>query len=349
MDKKVLPVAEPNNFIAYKPFDASRIAILLAQESLCKEIYENFLHFRIEKKVINGNINLDCHFNEEFSSIGVKKVPTDIIKDLNIDFITFCKVSIERNFYIFLPIDTSEITNYLNYKKDLIPHHIFIYGYDDEKNVFYCAEFFSFSNSPYSFQTVTYQEMEAAYLKLQSILKSNTMNNEWAQWMKDIQLLKSFTEYVDKFNVKRLIIGLQNYLNENDCAGNKNYIKDVYYGSAIYELVLEYINDNLINNQKDFDIRCFALIFYRFHYMKLQTVFIKENYCLSSKYIQYFINRYLKLEKEAQVILSLTIKFRISGEKNLLYKVSALIKKIKKNDLYITKEYIECLKTIMNV
>lgn len=346
MNKKVIPVTSPNNFIAYKPFDASRISILLAQETLCKEIYENFLYFRIEKKVNNKEINLDCHFNEEFSSIGVKKIPTDVIKDLNIEFIKFCKISLERDFYIFLPIETSEITNYINYKKKLIPHHIFIYGYNDDKKVFYCSEFFSFSEAPYSSQIVTYQEMEAAYYKLQSLQKSNVMDNEWAQWMKDIQLLHSFTEYIDKFDIKRLIIGLQNYLDGNDCSGNKNYIKDVYYGFAIYDLVAEYIKEKLISYQKNFDIRCFTLIFYRFHYMKLQTIFIKENYVVYGSDIQFFIDSYSDIEKEAYIMLNLIIKFTISEKKDILIRVCDLMERIKRNDLVVTRSYIECLKSI---
>ena len=53
MTEKILPVKLPNDVIAYKPFDASRLSILLAQEPVCKEMYENFLHFRIEKKENN--------------------------------------------------------------------------------------------------------------------------------------------------------------------------------------------------------------------------------------------------------------------------------------------------------
>lgn len=346
MNKKILPVACPKDFMAYKPFDASRIAILLAQERLCKEIYEKFLHFRIEKKINVVNIELDCHFNEEFSSIGIKKIPTDLIKDLNIDFITFCKNSLRRDFYVFLPIETSEISNYINYKKKLIPHHIFIYGYNDDKEVFYCSEFFSFSELPYSFQMVSYQEMEAAYYKLQNMLKNNEMEYESEEWLKDIQLLHSFTDYVDKFNINRVINGLQNYLNEKDYSGNKNYIKDVYYGFAIYDLVVEYVNENLIRNSNasnDFDIRCFVLIFYRFHYMKLQTVFIKENYTIYNNDKQLFTDKYSRIEEEALRMLNLTIKYKISGEKNILVKVINYLEKIKKSDLVVTRKYIDYL------
>ena len=71
MRRKTLPVENPNQFFAYKPFDASRIAILLTQNPMCKELYENFIHYRIEKINSQGYMQLDCHFNEEFSSFGV--------------------------------------------------------------------------------------------------------------------------------------------------------------------------------------------------------------------------------------------------------------------------------------
>ncbi len=347
MKIKELPFKLPNKFIAYKPFDASRISILLAQESLCKEIYENFLHFRIEKEIEKENIKLDCHFNEEFSSIGVKKVPIDIITDLGIDFITFCRTAIEKDFYIFLPIETFEVSNYINYKKKYRPHHIFIYGYNNEKEVFYCSEFFSFDKGIYSSETVTYREMEEAYYKLQTELESKVMLNEWAQWMKDIQLLHSFREYNDKFNIKRLILGLQNFLEENDCYGNKNYIKDVFYGFAIYDLIIEYINNILKSSKSNFDIKSLSLIFYRFRYMKLQAQFIQENYSKYNQSIQSIIDSYWEMEEKSYNALKLAIKFSISHEKNILNKVINLIEELKKNDYIVTINYIECLKNII--
>ena len=135
MRKKILPIENPNKFFAYKPFDASRIAILLTQNPTCKELYENFIHYRIEKSYVQGEMVLDCHFSEEFSSIGVKKIPIDLLLDLSSDFISFCKISIDRDFYLFIPIECSEISNYSVYKAKKIPHHIFVYGYDDEQQL----------------------------------------------------------------------------------------------------------------------------------------------------------------------------------------------------------------------
>ena len=277
MGKKNLPVEDPNDFFAYKPFDASRIAILLTQTPICKELYENFIHYRIEKKYIQGEIVLDCHFNEEFSSIGVKKMPIDLLLEIPIDFIEFCKISIDKNFYLFIPIECSEISNYCAYKKEKIPHHIFVYGYDDEQQTFSCAEFFSFSNKRYSFELVTYGEMEAAFLDLQNQITSEAMKKENSQWKKDIQLLYSYVEFKDKFTIQRIHRALYYYLDGRDCFGNKDYLKDVYYGIAIYDLVKEYINQILKKHYHFFDIRCFTLIYFHFRYLRLQAEFIMQS------------------------------------------------------------------------
>lgn len=344
--KKILPVKSPIDFIAYKPFDASRIAILLAQETLCKELYENFIHFRIEKLCEKGMIELDCHFNEEFSSVGVKKVPIDVLFDLHIEFIDFCKKSIDREFYLFIPIETSEISNYSVYKEKKVPHHIFVYGYDDEKQVFKCSEFFSFSSAQYSFEEVSYQEMKNAFLDLQQQTNEKMMENEWAQWLKDIQLLHCFKEYKDRFTIERVRIALQNYLDEKDCYGNKGYIKDVYYGFAIYDLTEEYIDQISKKDRDSFDIRCFSLILFHFHYLRLQAEFIKQNYEDTKKGMQTFIDEFNKIEKDSKELRSLAIKYRLTHEKGILNRIKIKLQKTKEKEMEILVKYINYLKYI---
>lgn len=341
MRKKNLPVENPNEFFAYKPFDASRIAILLTQNPICKELYENFIHYRIEKKNVQGNMELDCHFNEEFSSIGVKKMPIDFLLDFSIDFIEFCKMSIERNFYLFIPIECSEISNYSVYKKETYPHHIFVYGYDDEQQVFLCSEFFSFSKKRYSFEAVSYLEMEKAFLDLQNQTTLEMMNKEQFQWLKDIQLLHSFVDYKDKFTIQRVQSGLQFYLDKRDCCGNKDYLKDVYYGIAIYDLLEEYINEILKKDYELFDTRCFTLIFFHFRYLRLQAEFIKQNYDFNME--DEFINKFLELEKYANILLNVAIKYQITRKKAILQDMIKKIKELKEGDIDILTQYIKYL------
>ena len=42
-------------------------------------------------------------------------------------------------------------------------------------------------------------------------------------------------------------------------------------------------------------------------------------------------------------MLNLTIKYKISGEKNILVKVINYLEKIKKSDLVVTRKYIDYL------
>ncbi|MBD5534779.1 MAG: hypothetical protein HDQ99_03785 [Lachnospiraceae bacterium] len=344
--KKKLPVKDPNTFISYKPFDTSRIAMLLAQEKTCKELYENFIHYRIEKVGDEDKMELDCHFNEEFSSIGIKKIPIDLLLGMKINFIEFCKESIDRNFYLFIPIETSEISNYSVYKKKKVPHHIFVYGYDDEKQVFECSEFFSFSDQGYSFESVSYKEMENAFMDLQNQTKPEMMNNEHLQWLKDIQLLHSFTEYKDKFTVQRVQIGLQNYLNERDCFGNKDYLKDVYYGYAIYDLLKEYVEQIIEKDREVFDIRSFYLIYLHFRYLRLQAEFLNDNYDKEKHGLVPFIEKFFELEQTSYKLTSLALKYGITRKKSILVRVSKLILDLKEEDEKVLESYIDYLESI---
>lgn len=349
--KRTLPIKNPNTFISYKPFDASRIAILLAQEKICQELYENFIHYRIEKVGDKDKMELDCHFNEEFSSIGIKKMPIDLLLGMKVNFIEFCKESIDREFYLFIPIETSEISNYSNYKKKdkREPHHIFVYGYDDEKQVFECSEFFSFSNRGYSFESVSYKELENAFMDLQNQTTPEMMKNEHLQWLKDIQLLHSFTEYKDKFTVQRVQIGLQNYLNERDCFGNKDYLKDVYYGYAIYDLLKEYVEQIIEKDREVFDVRGFHLIYLHFRYLRLQAEFLKENYDKGKGGLDSFIEKFLELEKISYSLVNSAIKYSITRKKSTLLKAIQKILNLKLEDEKVLKKYIDYLETIVRL
>jgi len=77
--------------------------------------------------------------------------------------------------------------------------------------------------------------------------------------------------------------------------------------------------------------------------MKLQTVFIKENYTIYNNDKQLFTDKYSRIEEEALRMLNLTIKYKISGEKNILVKVINYLEKIKKSDLVVTRKYIDYL------
>ena len=273
-------------------------------------------------------------------------MPIDLLRDLQVDFIRFCKTSLDQDFYLFMPIDTSEISNYTSYQKYRVPHHIFLYGYNDEKRVFYCSEFFSFSSAPYSAQTVRYEELEAAFYQLQAQQKENVMGNEWAQWMKDVQLLHSFTEYMDKFSVNRLVVGLEHYLNERDCYGNKDYLPGVSYGFAIYDLLMEYVKGVSVKSQSGLDVRGPSLLFFRFRYMKLQVKFLQETYPDFAESLEPFVLLYAKLESESRSLLSLAMKFQIDRKEKILTRLSEKTRQLKQNDWAVTKDYIECLKRL---
>ncbi len=184
-------------------------------------------------------------------------------------------------------------------------------------------------------------EMEEAFLDLQNQTTPEMMNKEQFQWLKDIQLLKSFADYKDKFTIQRVQSGLRFYLDGRDCYGNKGYLKDVYYGIAIYNLLEEYINEILKENYELFDIRCFTLIFFHFRYLRLQAEFIKQNYDIEKQDV--FIKKFLDLEKCANILLNVAIKYQITRKKAILQNIIKKIKEMKEGDINILTQYINYL------
>ena len=186
--------------------------------------------------------------------------------------------------------------------------------------------------------------MEAAFLDLQNQITSEAMKKENSQWKKDIQLLYSYVEFKDKFTIQRIHRALYYYLDGRDCFGNKDYLKDVYYGIAIYDLVKEYINQILKKHYHFFDIRCFTLIYFHFRYLRLQAEFIMQNYNAVKE--NEFISKFLELEKYARDLLNIAIKYRISRKKEILQKIVIMLMNLKEEDIKILTQYTDYLKVL---
>ena len=90
-----------------------------------------------------------------------------------------------------------------------------------------------------------------------------------------------------------------------------------------------------------FDIRCFTLIFFHFRYLRLQAEFIKQNYDIEKQDV--FIKKFLDLEKCANILLNVAIKYQITRKKAILQNIIKKIKEMKEGDINILTQYINYL------
>jgi len=90
-----------------------------------------------------------------------QKLMRDIIKKLDIDIVNIMKLYLDENYYIYLYLNNKHIKCSVNYNSQDRLHDKFIYGYDDDKQVFLVGDYFDFKH--FSFNEVKYDEISKAY------------------------------------------------------------------------------------------------------------------------------------------------------------------------------------------
>jgi hypothetical protein len=86
-------------------------------------------------------------------------MPFDLIKKLSGSFVSFTKHCIDNSLYTFGYVNRMLIKAY-NTNNDL-EHQIFIYGYDDEREIFFFCDFLD--DGVYTRSECSYSELESAY------------------------------------------------------------------------------------------------------------------------------------------------------------------------------------------
>lgn len=355
--KKKLDYTLPLDVMAYKPYDAAYTGILLSfQDSLC-ELYTNFMHFNIRKVSNEKNFHIEGSLDGDFSCLSVNKIPWDLI---NVSEITeFVMQSIDKNYYVILPVETMFIHNYINYNLHRNCHPLLLFGYDTSKKVFTSADFFNYSASHFTVQEVSFADVNAAFNDIRAIKKMNDPAVLYEEWRRNVELIKKVSGYAYRMTPKKLIQDINFYLNGQSMTGQRGWIAGVYYGMDIYPLIEEYLL-YLVNNGQKVDTRIFSLLFYHYRFMQKQITFIQslttENSCQHTSVLDlnsiintasdpvYFKAEYKSLENKANIDIYLAIKYNLNLQIALLNKIRKHVKEYhsrEKNVLILYRQYLQ--------
>lgn len=145
--------------------------------------------------MILGDRELTCDYLEQYHLPSFASV---FIDPSNI--VSFIKEMILKGFYLLITVNAKYIRNY---KKDHdFCHAIFIYGFDDDINMFYVGDFFR--NQKYAYEQCSYDEMREAF---------EMKNKEY--WLTGIRLFRKKKNQF-QFNLQEFRGVLQDYLYPED-------------------------------------------------------------------------------------------------------------------------------------
>lgn len=253
------------------------------------------------------------------------------------DYLTFIKDSIDMGYYIYLIVRTNEISAYgsTNY-----PHDLFIYGYDDMKEILNISDFFQ--GRKYSHTTTTYKEMDNAL-----VYEEKEYSCHWI-FHNDIILLKANHDSELLFQSSRVKSSITDYLYaaptiytysrlKLNCTEEiKNYV----FGMDCYKILRNHVKQNLLSGELQEHWRQVFHLMYEHKVVMIER--IKFMMSINKLYnANIYLKAYSEIVNKALLMQNLYIKYAILLDKKILQKIEFIINDIEE------KEY-ECLKSMLN-
>lgn len=255
------------------------------------------------------------------------------------NIINFIHEKINTGFYICLFVNLKYLDAYC--QKDDLVHDIFIYGYDDERQIIYSTGYTN--GKKYSSLIHSYDEICLAY-------KNVTADSPEHRWFdtKRISFFKPRENFVYDFNTLDFTEKLKEYLNievayqKNKrllCPNSDRNDEKVVYGIESIKVLIHFFENITKSNQ--IDLR--QLYFFFNHKVNMRY---KIRYLLDNGYLDdsYLLDEYDKIVDFAQRCLNISIKYKMKQNNICLKKIVFYLKQIYEQECCVLKKLIKTIK-----
>ena len=209
------------------------------------------------------------------------------------------------NYYIYMYVNEFYIPLRDTYHRRNINHDLCVYGFDDEKHIFFVS---AYDNHHYSLQTVSYEELYLAFLHYKKWQKIR-----WKNHIIIFKIKKGFP--FQNYNYAKIKNDLHRY-----CTA-----KMWGYGINIYSFLQHHIKQ-LIKKKSSIDMHYFRIL------MEHMQVIRDLNNLLG---VDYSGNT-----TKSHKIFLMALKFTLTHERYLLFKIKSELEQLKKNEIETLAPYI---------
>lgn len=259
---------------------------------------------------------------EDYRRWGIAEMDLYHLKNIaQTNFINFIKERIDQDNYILLySIDEFYLSYSPHYANRHFIHDTYIYGY--EKNSF-CIMAYS-GRKLKMFTVPSYEILDAMYHSF-----SENPDTTFCTF----RPYHAVSVDIDYDQIRQ---GLANFINEN-----KQYNDGKAYGLRVYDILqnslLSIIND-INSNKKEIDLRVFRVLW---EHKKVLSHHIK---LLDSSYT----NEVNKVEQLSHIVFSLSMKYSVTYNHALLYKIIDYLNQIKENETHLIRNLLHCSQNTQN-
>lgn len=313
MKKIILKTRYP--WITTYPIFANPLSILQGVQDTYNYIYSSFIQVICCKK--NGAISF-YDFNYRYCPLfNVQKISKDFVKEQS-NYIEAIKYFLNRGYYIYLLINPKYIQNY--YCEVDSCHDLFVFGYDDENQLFHVADNFT---GKYEQGVCSFQELENAINNLPFDKEGYLGFNGCVELLS----LNKYNKYIEPFlgkNILRLKDSLTNYVKGyaawNDSTPEMRVEPYGYnkfqYGIDCYQFLI----DNFVERGiSDIHFPSYFLIFdHKKHLQRIISYLEETEFLINGKLYKEKIEELVKM---SSINVNLILKDRIVSNKRTEEKI----------------------------
>lgn len=270
--------------------------------------------------LLNHFVQLICWHNYfvDYGDFDYKKCPLIDAQRMNKKYvedfggiINFLIDAIQNGYYAYFVINKRCIPLYNSINDK--PHDIFVYGYNQDKRIFYVAD--NFKNGKYSFEVCSFNELAEAYYNI------SEEDESYLTFDRCIDLLSYKSDpsnpvYFDPIIFKQ---SLEDYLNSRNVHQKyplNSFIHDRgkhTFGISTYSVLSDHIEQFHLNQ----DIRPFHVFMEHKNIMLQRMIYLNDNDLITRKYEEIFtkINSVLH---NTRIIRKNLIKYSIKPDENIL-------------------------------
>lgn len=280
-------------------------------------LYNNYISLWIYARRQRKEYMVDFKYDRDINYYEQCPVLETVILDVrkNQDVNDIIKNSIDNQEYIFLAVDMYFIDSWWKdiEKKKHSEHEMLIWGYDNEKKVFFTADFFKHT---YSIQEISYLDFRMAFDAHAGYIRERDNVNSV-----EIRTFKYLKNKRYALNVDRI----RNMINDfvKSCENTIDDVSDLFivhedvlYGFQCLNHIMEYFSESVCKN-KWLDYRIIHLI-YIFNQIMCDRIdyMIEHQYLSDNTDIRNIQNEFWDMAHKNVILRNLVIKYNIvKGQK----------------------------------
>lgn len=258
-------------------------------------------------------------------------IPRELIQNKYESLFSFIKEYIDKGYYINLAMDQISLAGIHLDEMDpaevsgerVIAHPVYLYGYDMEKGIIYCAD--NFNRGVYINREVKIEDFEYSF-------SHTDLLDYLSEYEVEISLYSMIPYYKHKFKKELLITQLEEYLTPAMKADYlyhyvitpvENCINEVKFGVESYSILIDYLRRKMEDKKRTLDLRSLAYLRDHKKLMCMRVKYLVENGYIEA--VPAFIEKFEDLEKQAKRLTNLGLKADMSqSDKYVLQLIDSL-------------------------